>query len=94
MNSLGSHDGRLLEAIGSGHVIVVDCTELNSSNVAELSDGEPVAVAHVIMHALTSGFGYDLQHRRFLRQNDLNSYLEGVSRADSGAASASRAELL
>jgi cyanophycinase len=89
-----AHDGRVLEAIGSGHVIVVDCTELNSSNVAELSDGEPVAVSHVIMHALTSGFGYDLRHRRFLREDDLNSYLEGVRRADSGAESASRAELL
>jgi cyanophycinase len=88
------HDGRVLEAMGSGHVIVVDCTELNSSNVAELSDGEPVAVSHVVMHALTSGFGYDLQNRRFLRQHDLNSYLERVSRADSGAASTSRAELL
>ncbi len=89
-----AHDARVLEAIGSGHVIVVDCAELNSSNVAELSDGEPVAVAHVVMHALTSGFGYDLQDRRFLRPTDLAKYLEGVNCADSGAASASRAELL
>ena len=65
------HDGRVLEAIGNGHVIVVDCTELRTSNVAELSDGEPVAVSNVIMHALTSGFGYDLEQRRFLREGEL-----------------------
>ncbi len=59
-------DGPVLEAIGSGHVIVVDSSRLRSSNVASLSEGEPVAVEHVIIHALTSGFGYDVKGRRFL----------------------------
>ncbi|NIR60056.1 MAG: cyanophycinase, partial [Gammaproteobacteria bacterium] len=52
------HQGGILEAIGPGHVIVVDSRNLESSNVAEISDGEPVAVEHVIMHALISGYGY------------------------------------
>ena len=66
------HDGPVLEAIGSGHVIVVDSSSLMSSNVASLSEGEPVAVEHVIIHALTSGFGYDVQGRRFLQPGEID----------------------
>ncbi len=88
------HDGHVLEAVGKGHVIVVDCTDLKFSNVADLSDGEPVAVGHVVMHALTSGYGYDVESRKFLTDADVNTFLEGVSLADSGAAGAAGAELL
>ena len=66
------HDGPVLEAVGSGHVIVVDSSRLKSSNVASLSEGEPVAVEHVIMHALTSGFGYDVAGRRFLQPGEID----------------------
>ena len=71
------HDGPVLEAVGSGHVIVIDSSNLKSSNVASLSEGEPVAVEHVVMHALTSGYGYDAVSRRFLQP-------EEVGRADKG----------
>jgi cyanophycinase len=66
------HDGPVLEAIGSGHVIIVDSCCLKSSNVASLSEGEPVAVEHVIMHALTRGFGYDLKGRRYLQPDEIH----------------------
>jgi len=69
------HDGQILEAIGPGHVVVVDSLNLQSSNVAEISDGEPVAVENVIMHALISGCGYDIANRRYVRAEDLESYL-------------------
>ena len=88
------HDGHVLEAVGNGHVIVVDCTDLKFSNVADLSDGEPVAVGHVVMHALTSGYGYDVESRKFLTDTDVKTFLEGVSIAHSGAAGAAGAELL
>lgn len=78
------HDDCILEAIGTGHVIVVDCTELNFSNVADLSDGEPVAVAHVIMHALTSGSGYDVKNRQFIRDMDMKHLLERIGCANIG----------
>lgn len=58
--------GPVLEAVGQGLVIIVDSSELRRSNVAELADGEPVAIEHVIMHALTNGFGYDVKRRAFL----------------------------
>lgn len=82
------HDGEILEAIGNGHVIVVDSSHLKSSNVAALSDGEPVAVEHVVMHALTEGCGYQIRERRFLSPDGLNTTKEGESIADLGAESA------
>lgn len=88
------HEGTVLEAIGNGHVVVVDCTEPGYSNVADLEDGMPVATSHVLMHALTSGFGYDVANRRFLREADLNDRLERMPHADSGASGAPRPELL
>lgn len=60
------HEGPVLEAIGNGHVIVVDSSQVRTSNVFQLSDGEPVAVEHIIMHALTSGFGYNVRAHRFI----------------------------
>ncbi len=66
------YDNLVLEAIGTGHVIVIDSSRLKSSNVASLSEGEPVAVEHVIMHALTSGFGYDIKGRRFLQPGEMD----------------------
>lgn len=72
------HDGPVIEALGSGHVIVIDSSDLKSSNVANISEGEPVAVEHVVMHALTSGFGYDVNSRRFLQP-------EEIGRADKDA---------
>lgn len=60
-------NGTVLEAIGSGHVIIVDSYDLKTSNVASVNDGEPVAVEHVIIHALTSGYRYDVSSRRFLQ---------------------------
>ncbi len=71
------HDGPILEAIGTGHVIVVDSTHLRSSNVAELSDGEAVAVEHVVMHALISGCGYHVKERRFLHPEQLKTEISG-----------------
>ncbi len=78
------HDGEILEAIGTGHVIVVDSSELRSSNVAELSDGEPVAVEHVVMHALISGCGYHVGERRFLHPEELETRIPGEVVGNSG----------
>ena len=73
------HRNRVLEAIGSGHVIVVDSRDLASSNVTELSIGEPVAIENVIMHALISGHGFDIDARKYLGPEDLASRLESAA---------------
>lgn len=60
------HRNRVLEAIGTGHVIIVDTRDLASSNIADLSMGEAVAIENVVMHALISGHGFDIDARRYL----------------------------
>jgi len=73
------HHGQIMEAIGPNHVIVVDSSELASSNVAEASSGEPVAVENVRMHALISGFGYHIGERRYLDPAALRASLGEAS---------------
>ncbi len=69
------HDDTILEAVGSGHVIVTDCAGAEFSDVTTVAYGEPIAVSDVKMHALTEGYGYDLAKRRFLRTEELQAIL-------------------
>lgn len=75
------HPNRVLEAVGSGHVIIVDSRDLARSNVAELAQGEPVAIENVIMHALIGGHGFDLDNRRYLGPEELEEFKQGVRNA-------------
>lgn len=70
------HGRRILEAIGSGHVIIVDSRNVASSNVAEIDTGQPVAVEHVVMHALIDGHGFDVVRRAYLDGPGLQDRLE------------------
>ncbi|WP_290786052.1 cyanophycinase [Halomonas sp.] len=69
------HPHGILEAIGPGHVIIIDSRDLASSNIAELSVGEPVAVENMILHALVSGHGFDVEARRYLVADELSAIL-------------------
>lgn len=69
------HPHGILEAIGPGHVILIDSQDLASSNIADLSMGEPVAIEHMILHALVSGHGYDVEARRYLVPHELGAML-------------------
>lgn len=74
------HPHGILEAIGPGHVILIDSRDLASSNIADLTMGEPVAVEHMILHALVSGHGFDVEARRYLAADELKATLEGRQR--------------
>ncbi|MCH4563055.1 MULTISPECIES: cyanophycinase [Halomonas] len=65
------HANRVLEVIGPGHVILIDSRDLANSNIAELSMGEAVAIEHLILHALVSGHGFDIEARRYLAADAL-----------------------
>lgn len=67
------HPNRVLEAVGSAHVILVDSREVAGSNVAELADGGAVAIEHMVMHALISGHGFDIDERRYLMPDELQA---------------------
>ncbi|WP_416138482.1 cyanophycinase [Halomonas sp. HK25] len=69
------HPHGILEAIGPGHVIIIDSRDLASSNIAELSMGAPVAVENMILHAMVSGHGFDVEARRYLVADELKAIL-------------------
>ncbi|MBK1670121.1 cyanophycinase [Rhodovibrio sodomensis] len=60
------HPDRILETIGSGHVIIVDSWSIDQSNIAEIAQGEAIALSNVTVHALTAGQGFDMNARRVL----------------------------
>ncbi|WP_121173867.1 cyanophycinase [Kushneria sinocarnis] len=69
------HPNRVLEAIGPGHVVLIDSRELAHTNIAELSMGEAVSIEHMILHALVSGHGFDIDARRYLDADALATCL-------------------
>lgn len=75
--------GELLEAIGPGHVIIVDSSDLSVSNVADVAEGEAISVANVVMHALTNGYGYDVRRRVVLLPQDMETLRSGGPIGDS-----------
>lgn len=67
-------EGDTIRVFGPGHVILVDSSEITGSNVFELTDGEPVTVQNVKMHALVDGYGYSLKDRRVLGPDELGTH--------------------
>ncbi|SIT18185.1 cyanophycinase [Roseivivax lentus] len=66
-------DGDLIRVFGSGHVILVDSSDISGSNVYDLAEGQAVAVSGVKMHALVDGYGYCLTDRRVLGPDELEA---------------------
>jgi cyanophycinase len=58
-------EGHKLEAIGSGLVIIIDGHEMMHSNIADLPEGSPISIEHLIVHVLAKGNCYDLKTRKF-----------------------------
>lgn len=69
------HPNRILEAIGPGHVIIVDSTQLASSNVTESRVDDPLTLENIIMHAIISGYGFDVKRRQYLKPNELQKLI-------------------
>jgi cyanophycinase len=59
-----------LEAIGSGLVIIVDGHGIRHSNIADLSEGQPISIENLVVHVLTKGNAYKLDQRKFLVEED------------------------
>ena len=57
--------GDKMEAIGSGLVIIFDGHSIRHSNLAEISDGQPISIEHLIVHVMAKGNHYLIKNRRF-----------------------------
>lgn len=67
-NTAAILQGRWLTMIGQNAVTIVDGSQIADTDVAERSGRQPVAVTGAIVHVLTAGGAFDLEHRRaFLR---------------------------
>lgn len=58
---------RHFEVSGTNSVTVIDGKSIKSSNVSELKPDEILAIANVTLHALPSGYGFDMKKREVLR---------------------------
>ena len=58
-------DGNLLEAIGSGMVVIVDGHNIRHSNIADIAIGNPIAIENLIVHFMTLHDKYDVKTRTF-----------------------------
>ncbi len=58
-------EGRYMEAVGSGLVIIIDGHEIRHSNIADLKEGSPLSIENLIVHILAKGNCYDLKSRKF-----------------------------
>ena len=63
--------GHIIKAIGNGVVVIFDGQNLKYSNVADISYDEAIAMENMIVHTISSGYGYDLRTRKYLRPEDL-----------------------
>ena len=58
-------DGHLLEAIGSGSVIIIDGKNIRHNNIADIDEGSPVSVEGLLVHILEKGNQYNARTRKF-----------------------------
>ncbi|HEX2066908.1 MAG TPA: cyanophycinase [Candidatus Thermoplasmatota archaeon] len=59
-------DGRMVETIGSGIVVVVDGTTMRSTNLPHIDPGQPIAVEGILVHTLAPGYRFDLADKKYL----------------------------
>lgn len=61
---------RKLEVIGSRTVWIVDGRDITYSNVSELAPDEVLVLSDVCLHVLPERYGYDLNHRMVLKNEN------------------------
>ncbi|REJ80066.1 MAG: cyanophycinase [Bacteroidetes bacterium] len=61
-------EGRYMEAIGSGLVIIIDGHNIRHSNIADLREGSPISIENLVVHVMAKGNHFDLKSRRFFAE--------------------------
>jgi cyanophycinase len=55
-------DGKNMEAIGSGLVILVDGRNIKDTNITEVDMGAPISIENLTVHVMAIGDSYDLEN--------------------------------
>ena len=66
-------DGNVMEAIGSGLVMIIDGHDIIHNNIGDIPDGNPISVENFKVHFCEKGNGFLLKERKFIP--NLKEYL-------------------
>lgn len=58
--------GNIMEAVGSGLVMIIDGHDIRHNNIADIPDGNPISVENIKVHFCEKGNGYLLKERKFI----------------------------
>ena len=61
-------EGNMMEATGSGLVIIIDGHDILHSNIADIPEGNPLSIENLIVHFCEKGNGYLVRERKFLME--------------------------
>lgn len=67
-------EGNIMEAVGSGLVIIIDGHNIKHNNIADIPDGSPISVENFQVNFCEKGNGYLLHQRKFL--SSVSAYLQ------------------
>jgi len=59
-------EGNIMEAIGSGLVMIIDGHDIRHNNIADIPDGNPISVENIKVHFCAKGNGFLLRERKFI----------------------------
>lgn len=66
-------EGNIMEAVGSGLVVIIDGHGIRHNNIADIPDGSPISVENIQVHFCEKGNGYLVKERKFVI--DIAEYL-------------------
>ena len=58
-------EGNKIEVFGTGVVTIIDASKINFTNTRQVTENQPIAVEHLIMHMLVEGYRYCLEEHLF-----------------------------
>lgn len=61
-------EGSVMEAIGSGLVIIMDGHDIKHCNIGDIPDGCPISIENLKVHFCEKGNGYLLSERKFVME--------------------------
>jgi cyanophycinase len=59
-------EGNIMEAVGSGLVMIIDGHGIRHNNIADIPDGNPISVENIKVHFCEKGNGFLLRERMFI----------------------------
>jgi cyanophycinase len=59
-------DGNIMEAVGSGLVMIIDGHDIRHNNIADIPDGNPISVENIKVHFCEKGNGFLVKERKFI----------------------------